>query len=223
MIEQDSNPLIVFDHKGHIRYLNDAAEILLGYADVRKLFQIALDNAPQDFGSRTRRMELQFHQLSFYAINVAYNSEEWLALRLYYRPKGTEETRIDSSRLQETDLNLLLEMSIGIFKMEYDRPLKLLTDRDIPPLLTDQNLLSRLLRQTLESFRESSRVEISLTMALGEYTMIDGKRIPLLRLSVRGDSRDRRADRQIGEMADPIGIIGTLEEKRILLDIPFLQ
>ena len=223
LAESDGSPLLVFNHRGHIVYLNDAAEILLGYADHRELFEIALANAPKDFGSRTVLMELHYHQLVFYAVTVAYNTEEWVSLRLYYRPRVIEEHKLDSSRLRETDFNQLLDMAIGFFSLENPCKIKLLTDRDLPPFKTDQNSASRLLRKSLESFRTSTYLEITLTMAPGEYILIDGGRHPVLRLSIRGKARQGRDDRLLEELADSIGIAPYFDEEEIILDIPFIK
>ena len=223
LAESDGSPLIVFNHKGHVVYLNDAAEILLGYVDHRELFQIALANAPQDFGGRTILMDLHFHQLSFYAITVAYNSEEWVSLRLYYRPRAAEEHKLDSSRLRLTDLNLLLDMAIGFYSVEHSGSVRLLSDRDLPPFLTDQNHMTRLLRKSLESFAQAETVKITLTMVPGEYLLIDGRRHPVLRLQFQGDRRSDQGDRSLAELAEEIGASGTFESQELLYEIPFIR
>ncbi len=223
LAESDGSPLLVFNHKGHILYLNDAAEILLGYADHKELFQIALTHAPRDFGTQTVMMELHYHQLQFYAITVAYNSEEWVSIRLYYRPRIAEEHKLDSSHLRETDLNLLLDMAIGFYQVKNRGKVRLMTDRDLPTFLTDQNTASRLLRKALESFTSDATLEISLRMVPGEYILIDGKRHPVLRLTFRGVPRRRHDDRTMEELAESIGAAPYFEEDELILDLPFIR
>ena len=223
LAESDGSPLLVFNHKGHVVYLNDAAEILLGYADHKELFEIALTNAPKDFGSRTVLLELHYHQLQFYAVTIAYNTDEWVSLRLYYRPRASEEHRLDSSRMRLTDFNQLLDMAIGFFSLENPGKIRLMTDRDLPHFKTDQNSASRLLRKALESFRPSEHIKISLTMALGEYILIDSRRHPVLRLSLQGDGRQKREDRALEELAESIGAAPYFEENRIVIDLPFIK
>ncbi|ADV46561.1 PAS domain-containing protein [Nitratifractor salsuginis] len=223
ILESDISPLIVFDHKGHILWLNEAAEILLGYTDHKELFKLALTHAPKDFGHQTILRELHYRQLNFYAFQVAYNSEEWIALRLYYRPKAHEERHIDPDRLLPTNLNLLLEAAIGIFRMEYDRPLSLLVDQELPESRIDQNGFSKLLRKVLESFRESERIDGSFKMTLGEFIRIDAKRYPVLRLILRGDHRLIEGDPDIERLADSLQISAFLEPDSVTLDIPFIR
>ena len=223
ILDCDTSPLIVFDHKGRILWLNEAAEILLGYADHRELFEMALAHAPKDFGHQTTLRELHYRQLSFYAFQVAYNSEEWIALRLYYRPKANETRHLDPDRLFPTDINLLLEAAIGMFRMEHGRPLSLLADQDLPELRIDQNGFSKLLRKALESFRESEAIRASLKMTIGEFIRIDGKRYPILRLKLEADRRITREDAAVERLANDLQILPFCEEDSLVLDIPFVR
>jgi len=223
ILESDSSPVIVFDHRGKILWLNSAAEILLGYADRKELFEIALTHAPKDFGNRTTLLELHYRQLSFYAVNVAYNSDEWVALRLYYRPRSGEKRHLEKEKLIETDINMLLEAAITLFKMQHKQKLSLLTDQDLPPFKIDQNNFSKLLRKTLESFRRSSRIEVSLKMAIGEFLIIDDNRYPLLRLKIRANGRYPDDDHAIRELAESLQIVPLLEETLVTFDIPLIQ
>jgi hypothetical protein len=223
ILESDGSPLIVFDHQGRILWLNSAAEILLGYADRKELFEIALQHGPADFGSRTTLMELHYRQLAFYAVNVAYNSEEWIALRLYYRPRAVEKRHLDKEKLIATDINVLLEAAITLFKMQHGQRLSLLTDQDLPPIRIDQNNFSKLLRKTLESFRRSSQIEVSLQMTIGEFIIIDENRYPLLRLKIRANGRYPDEDAAIRDLAEELQIVPLLEENVVAFDIPFIQ
>jgi len=223
ILESDGSPIIVFDHQGRILWLNNAAEILLGYVDRKELFELALNHAPKDFGNRTTLMELHYRQLTFYAINVSYNSDDWVALRLYYRPRNGEKRRLERDKLMETDINILLEAAITLFKMQHTRKLSLLTDQDLPPIRIDQNAFSKLLRKTLESFRRSSQIEVSLKMTIGEFIIIDEKRYHLLRLKIQANGRYPDDDPLIRELAEGLQIVPILEENSITFDIPFIQ
>ena len=223
ILENDGSPVIVFDHRGKILWLNSAAEILLGYADRKELFDIALTHAPNDFGNRTTLMELHYRQLTFYAVNVAYNSDDWVALRLYYRPRAGEKRHLEREKLIETDINVLLEAAITLFKMQHKQKLSLLTDQDLPPIRIDQNSFSKLLRKILESFRRSSQIEVSLKMTIGEFIIIDEKRYPLLRLRIQANGRYPDDDAAIRELAESLQIVPFLEETEATFDIPFIQ
>jgi len=223
ILESDGSPIIVFDHQGKILWLNNAAEILLGYVDRKELFEIALNHAPKDFGSRTTLMELHYRQLTFYAVNVSYNSDDWVALRLYYRPRAGEKRHLEKEKLIETDINVLLEAAITLFKMQHKQRLSLLTDQDLPPIKIDQNNFSKLLRKVLESFRRSSHIEVSLKMTIGEFIIIDEKRYHLLRLRIRANGRYPDDDAGIRDLAESLQIVPIFEENSVTFDIPFIQ
>ena len=223
ILENDGSPVIVFSHRGKILWLNSAAEILLGYADHKELFDIALTHAPKDFGSRTTLMELHYRQLTFYAVNVAYNSDDWVALRLYYRPRAGEKRHLEKEKLIETDINILLEAAITLFKMQHRQKLSLLTDQDLPPIKIDQNSFSKLLRKVLDSFRRSSQIEVSLKMTIGEFIIIDERRYPLLRLRIQANGRYPDDDTAIRELAESLQIVPLFEEHMVTFDIPYIQ
>jgi len=222
LIESDASPIILFNQKGHIVYLNDAGEILLGYVNHKELFNIALNNAPKDYGSRTILMELRYHQLQFYAITISYNSDEWIALRLYYRPHSIEESKVDSSRLRVTDINQLLDMAIKFFKLNNSSEIKLITDRELPPFKTDQNIASKLFRKTLEVFK-SPLISISLTMVPGEYIVVNTKRYPVIRVLFKGEERLDRQDSNLEILAESIGVATYFEKRRVIYDFPFIE
>jgi len=223
ILDCDTSPLIIFDYRGRIVWLNEAAEILLGYVDHKELFELALSNAPKDFGHQSILRELHYRQLNFYAFQVAYKSDDWIALRLYYRPKAHDERHLEPEKLIPTKLNILLEAAIGAFRMEYDRPLNLLVDQELPETRIDQNGFSKLLRKVLESFRKSDAIEGSLKMTIGEFIRIDAKRYPILRLTLQAKQRGTKNDLEIEKLADSLQISAFIEPDSITLDIPFVR
>ncbi len=221
-IDTDNAPFILFDHRGTIRYLNDAAEVLMAYADTHTLYDLALTHAPKTFGSRTTPVELRFRQLSFYAINVAYQNESHIGMRLYYRPHPKSSAPSDTRRMKQTNINILLEAAITQFAMQNSAPFDLLTDADLPDCMIDQNGFSKLLRKSLHLFRASSDLHISLTMAIGESIVVHQKRHPIVRLKIRANGRYSHDDSVIKSLAETMQIIALLEERHIQLDIPYI-
>jgi len=223
IIDSDSSPVVVFGNDGKIIWLNNSAEILLGYVDKKELFSLALKYAPKSFGSSTSLMNLHYKHLEFYAISVSYNSEDWIALRLYYRPKSTKERRSNKKNLISTDINILLEASISLFKMNYNQKLSLLVDKDMPKIKIDQNNFSKLLRKSLESFRQSSYIDISLKITIGEFMVLSDKRYPIARLKIDANGRYLDKDRDINYLSDSLDIMAVLDENSITLDIPIIK
>jgi nitrogen-specific signal transduction histidine kinase len=222
-IDKDNSPFVLFDATGTILYLNDAAEILLGYTDRRTLYELALTYAPQDFGSRTTVLDLHYQQLNFYAIQVAYADEESIGLRLYYRPRTHRTHPTEPQRMQLTNINTILEAAITLFSMEHPARLELLTDADLPEFRLDQHTFSQLLRKSLHLFRASSRLRISLRLAIGESMIIEQRRHPVIRLSIEANGRYSEDDDAIKQLADSANILPTLTENSLVFDIPYIR
>lgn len=222
-IDHDSTPFILFDSNGKILYLNNSSEILLGYVSRQELYDIALSYAPKDFGSKTTRLELQYDSFSFYAVGVAYDDEDQIALRLYHKPQLNASRNIELDKLPMTDINILLEANITLFKLKNSNPLQLLVDQDLPQCRIDQNKFSKLLRKVLNSFRSSNSIDISLKLIIGEYIIIQNKKEHLLDLTVKANGRYIDNDQEIKSISEDINISTKLQEHTIRLQIPFVQ
>jgi len=222
-INKDNSPFILFDASGGIVYLNDAAEILLGYTDRHTLYDLTLTYAPKDFGSRTTVIDLRYHQLNFYAIQVAYADEEAIGLRLYYRPRTQRTQPADTQRMQLTNINTILEAAITLFSLEHASRLELLTDADLPEFKLDQHTFSQLLRKTLHLFRASAQLQISLRLAVGESIILEQRRYPVVRLLIRANGRYSDDDATIKRLAESASILPILDEESIGFDIPFIR
>jgi len=222
-LDKDNSPFVLFDQHGSIRYLNDAAEILLAYAPKQELYDLALTYAPQDYGNKTTPIELNYRQLNFYAITVAYQNEEQIGIRFYYRPRPRAPHQLDTNRMKLTNINTILEAAITLFAMQNPMPFDLLTDTDLPEFKLDQNTFSKLLRKSLHLFRASADLHLSLSMAVGESIIADHKRRPIVRLIIRANGRYTDDDPTIKSLAEAMRIVATLEERHILFDIPYIK
>jgi len=221
-VDWDNSPFILFDHRGKILYLNNSAEILFGYVSKKELYDLALTYAPQNFGYKTTTLSLNYDSFSFYAITVGYENEEQLSIRFYNAPRTKSVTPVERDKLATTDINLLLEANIALFKTKNDNQLELLTDPDLPLLKIDQNRFSKLLRKILETFRASDSIRITLKLLVGEHVLIDRVKTPIAQLSVSANGRYVDADKEIQTLAEQCHINATLQEHTIKLEIPLI-
>jgi len=222
-IEWDNNPFILFSDQGKILYLNNAAEILFGYVSKKELYDIALSYAPQSFGYKTTSLELNYDSFSFHAVTIGYENEEEISLRLYNTPRLKTTRKIDTEKLITTDINILLEANIALFKTKNTNPLKLLTDQDLPAFKIDQNSFSKLLRKTFDTFRASDSIDISLKLLFGQHVIIDNIKEPLVQLSILANGRYVDTDEEIRTLAAKSQIKCLLKEHSIKLEIPLIQ
>ena len=222
-VDWDNSPFILFSAEGKILYLNNSAEILFGYVSKKELYQLALTYAPQSFGYKTTTLTLNYDAFNFYAITVGYENEEQLSIRFYNAPRIKTSSPIEREKLANTDINLLLEANIALFKTKNKNNLQLLTDPDLPTLKIDQNRFSKLLRKVLDAYRASDSIRITLKLLVGEHVIIEERRIPIAQLSVEANGRYSQEDETIRTLAKECHITPLLSEHTIKLDIPLIS
>ena len=222
-IEWDNSPFILFNNQGKIIYLNNAAEILFGYASKKELYDIALSYAPQNFGYRTTTLSLSYDSFMFYAITVGYENEDQLSLRLYNTPRLKPTQKLETDKLMVTDINILLEANIVLFKTKNTNKLRLLADQDLPAFKIDQNNFSKLLRKTLNAFRSSDSIDISLKLLIGQHVIIENKKEAIVQLSIEANGRYADADEEMRILASQSQIKCITKEHSITLEIPLIQ
>ena len=222
-VEWDNSPFILFNNSGKIIYLNNAAEILFGYVSKKELFDIAVSYAPQNFGYKTTSLALNYDSFLFHAITVGYESEEQISLRIYNTPRIKPTRKLETNKFITTDINILLEANIALFKTKNTNPLKLLTDQDLPAFKIDQNNFSKLLRKTLNAFRSSDSIDISLKLLIGQHVIIEGKKEPIIQLAIEANGRYADTDDEIQTLAAESQIKLLLKEHSIKLEIPLIK
>lgn len=222
-VEWDNNPFILFSDQGKILYLNNAAEILFGYVSKKELYDIALSYAPQNFGYKTTSLTLNYDTFIFHAVTVGYENEEQISLRLYNTPRIKPSRKLETDKLIVTDINILLEANIALFRTKNSNPLQLLTDQDLPPFKIDQNNFSKLLRKVLDAFRASDSIDISLKLLFGQHVIIEDKKISLVQLSISANGRYADTDEEIHTLSAESQIKSILREHSIKLEIPLIQ
>jgi len=221
-IETDNNPFILFNQSKRIVYLNHSAEILLAYVSKGELYDIALLNASSTFGFKTKIMDLKYGVFAFYAINVAYKDENLISIRLYKKPIIQNSQKLKQESLMTTDINTLLEANISLFKMSNSVKLNLLTDTAMPNFKVDQAQLSKLIKKSLELFKNNSSIMITLKIVVGEYIIINDKKEKLIALSFEAKKRDKD-DNTLQNIANSNYIAIVLKDNLIRFNIPFIQ
>ncbi len=223
-IEHDSNPFIIFSGQGRILYLNQSAELLLlePYRE-KKLFNLTLSHAPKNFGYKKTLLELAFGSFEFYAINVLYNNEDEIALHLYSKPTIKIDNTLSLEGYSLTDINLLLEANIELFKMKYQGEISIFTDYDLPEFQIHQNNFSFILRKVFEQFQEVKMVNITLKIKIGEMIVVNQKRYPIILFKIESTQREYENDTHIKKAASSNYINVALEEHSITLEIPAIN
>lgn len=222
-VEWDNSPFVLFSNEGKIIYVNHSAELLFGSVSKKELYDLALAYASTGFGYKTTSISLSYDAFMFHAVTVGYEDEEKISLRLYHTPQVQSIKKLHSETLIPTDINILLEANIALFKTRNTNHLKLLTDQDLPIFKIDQNSFSKLLRKVLHSFRSSDSMDITLRLLIGQHIIINSKKESIAGLTIRANGRYVDSDDEIRSLAAQCHIKAYLKEFSILLEIPLIQ
>jgi len=222
-IEYDANPFVLFNSKGKIIYLNSSAEMLMGSCTREKLFEVTLSYAPKSFGYKKTLIDLSFGYFEFYAINVLYENEEEIAIHLYNKPMPKINNRVNLEGYSHTDINLLFEANIELFKMQYSGKLKLITDYDLPKLYIHQNNFSLLIRKIFENMKSASEIIINIKIKIGELIIVNGKKYPIILFIFQANKKDKQNNKEIKRIAMDNHINIHCKEDSVILEIPAID
>jgi len=223
-VEHDSNPFILFSSEGKVIYLNESAELLFMEPYInKKLFSLALTHAPKSYGYKKTLLDLSFNTFEFYAINILYNNDDEIALHLYSKPVTQVNNVVNLEGYSHTDLNILLEANIELFKMQYNGELLLFTDYDLPKFQLHQNNFSFLLRTMFTQYTHAKLINITLKIKIGEMIVVNKKKYPIVLLKIESNQRDNHSDHEIKEITSKHFINAQLEENLITFEIPAIS
>ena len=220
LLDSNSSPLLIFSHNGAVKYFNHSAELLTGIHLSIELFKLAVNYAPHSFGSRTIHLDLTYGMERFYAITILYENEDELCIYLYRTPRAVIPKDLSFDGYSSTDINLLLEANIELFKMSYSRKLTLYTDYSLPKFQIQQNRFSILLRKLFEQFEDAKEIDIILKIKIGEKIIIDEKRYPIVILEIKSNSRTNDSDVEIERLSLKNYITAYFHKQSVSLEIP---
>lgn len=220
LLDNNNSPFFIFSNEGNVKYYNRSAELLAGIHITQELFKLAVTYASQSFGARTVHLDLTYGTDNFYAITVLYESEDELCIYLYRKPRAMISTDLTLEGYTKTDINILLEANIELFKMKYSNKLTLFTDYSLPKLQMQQNSFSFLLRTILEKCYDANEVDIVLKIKIGESIMLGEKKYPILMLTVKADKKEERSNEEIEKMALQNHITTYFQKDVVILEIP---
>lgn len=220
LLDNNNSPFFIFSNEGNVKYYNRSAELLAGIHITQELFKLAVTYASQSFGARTVHLDLTYGTDNFYAITVLYESEDELCIYLYRKPRAMIPADLTLEGYTKTDINILLEANIELFKMKYSNKLTLFTDYSLPKLQMQQNSFSFLLRTILEKCYDANEVDIVLKIKIGESIMLGEKKYPILMLTVKADKKAERSNEEIEKMALQNHITTYFQKDVVILEIP---
>ncbi len=195
----------------------------MGSCSKKELFELTLSYAPKTFGYKKSLLDLSFGYFEFYAINVLYENEEEIGIHLYNKPMIKLNNILNLEGYSQTDINLLFEVNIELFKMQYNGKLELLTDYELPKLYIHQNNFSFLIRKILEQMLKSPKITIKIKIKIGEMIRVNGKKYPIILFTFESSIRYRGKDEEILSIATKNYINIHFAQNSITLEIPAIN
>jgi nitrogen-specific signal transduction histidine kinase len=222
-LENDNNPFILFNAEKKITYLNTAAEFLLGRVSKYDIYDLCIEHAPKEYGSKMTYIDLRYDDLSFYGITVGYQDDTYIGIRLYQRVRKIKPTTKELNKYIMTDINTLLETSISLVSMQNMYKIKLMTDMDIPEFKISQNDFFKIMRKCFQSFLPGDELHITLKIRVGEFVHVKDKRYKLVKLEISASQkRNKDDDRKIEQLCEENFIDYLADDTKIRLLIPML-
>jgi hypothetical protein len=172
LIEYDLNPYFLFHANGKIKSYNKEAEFLLNFVGVKELFNLAVDNASQDFGFTQKYISLKYNKQSYYAIVVGYINEEEIALRLY-KVVSNKTNTINSDKLKMVNIFSLIDLSKTSTLLNSNLKINELYDISIPELKLNINDFLLCLNDCFSMFVDDQEITLQVQIKIGEYEMVN--------------------------------------------------
>jgi len=186
LLEHDLNPYFIFNSNGRIKSFNKEAEFLLNYVSVKELFQLAVENASQDFGFSQKYIPLKFNKHSYYAILVGYASDEEIALRLY-KVVSNQTNTINNSKRKLVNIFSLIDLSKNTTLLSNDVKVNEVYDISLPEMKININDFLLCLNECFKYFENDKEITLKVQIKVGEYEVVDKKKYKIISLEFSTD------------------------------------
>ena len=179
LLDNDLNPYILFSSAGKLVNFNKEAEYLFNFVNPKELFELALQNASQNYGFSSKFINIKYKKQTYYAIMVGYVNDEQLALRLYKEVEPTKNINIDSN-YHMSNIYTLITLSKNTSLLQSDIQLKEEFDVSIPELKIDINEFLLILNHIFNEVKNDKKLTLKVSLKTGEYEIINKKRYHII-------------------------------------------
>ncbi|MEN8718075.1 MAG: hypothetical protein ABF301_05425 [Sulfurovum sp.] len=219
-VDVDLNPIITFTSSGRIAYSNSEAQFLLSRISQKELFDLAVQYASQTYGINTTYIDLRLKNYVFYAVTVMYENEDEIHLKLYKSATVKKDKKLSTSNTNTTNIFTLVDLAISTNKTKSSVNYKKNYDPSIPEFKLNSSAFIKVLNQVFSSFENSSNIECSIFLKIGEYIKIEGKKYPLI--SVEISSEDYNSFDELKAKEFDLFIV-ICERNKVTIDLPLIS
>jgi len=177
--EYDINPIIIFNEKGHIKYCNQEAEILLSYVNKKEVYNFVINNAPSNPGIKTEFKQIKFKDFEFNGFSIGYKNNTSIGVRFFI---NTNTRSIELTELEKTDLSMLINFAIEYITLKHNIAITTVFDPSIPSILVHKKALLDIIFDMFENQKEAI---ISTKINVGEYIKIKNKKYQIIEIGIK--------------------------------------
>lgn len=219
-VDVDLNPIITFTSSGRIAYSNSEAQFLLSRISQKELFDLAVQYASQTYGINTTYIDLRLKNYVFYAVTVMYENEDEIHLKLYKSATVKKDKKLSTSNTNTTNIFTLVDLAISTNKTKSSVNYKKNYDPSIPEFKLNSSAFIKVLNQVFSSFENSSNIECSIFLKIGEYIKIEGKKYPLISVEISSEDYNSFDELKAKEFDFFIVIC---ERNKVTIDLPLIS
>ena len=220
LLEYDLNPYFIFNSNGRITKFNKEAEFLLNYVSAKELFQLAVDNASQDFGFSQKYIPLKFNKHQYYAILVGYTSDEEIALRLY-KVVSNESNTINSGKLKLVNIFSLIELSKNTTLLSSNLKINEIYDISLPEMKININEFLLCINDCFKYFSNDKEITLKVRMKIGEYEVINNTKYKIISLEF-STNHNIDINRTLEEKATKANANIFINHNKLKLELPII-
>ena len=218
LLDNDLNPYILFSSSGKLVNFNKEAEYLFNFVNPKELYELAIENASQNFGFASKFINIKYKKQTYYAIMVGYINDDQIALRLYKEVEPTKNINIDSN-YHMSNIYTLITLSKNTSLISSKLKLQEEFDVSIPELKIDINEFLLILNHIFSQVKDDKKLTLNVSLKTGEYEIINKKRYHIIRVKFTSQKQINLNTFQVNQNS----LINIFQKENIIeLEIPLI-
>ena len=220
-VEYDFNPFLLFDKDGKIKYVNTEAQFLLGSASSKELFELASSYAPLSYGFKTTFLDLEYGRFKFFGITVGYEDDDEIGIMLYRFPILNNQV---PKKPKGEIVNIYTVIDLCISSNSIGNNIKFTKEFDptIPDILTDSNMLVKILNNIYKCFLENDHIHTKVYFIIGEYIRYDDKKYPLFSIKISSKKINKEHTKELKTLIKDSCFYIDITQNSISINIPII-
>jgi len=220
-LEYDLNPFMVFSSDGKLLNYNQEAEYLFSFVLPNKLYEVAVNYAPQSFGTRRSQVNLRYDRYTFCALLVGYLDDEKIGIKLYKEMTNVTKT-VDKDDTTLINLFSLLELSKNSVFASKDVLITESLDPTIPEMKLHVENFLKLLNRIFSEYANTKEIEIMVRLKIGQNLVVDGKSYPICNVSIQNIDTNISNISILHSLATEANVMLIIKDGKTIVEFPII-